>query len=184
MSRTWRRALATLALGVAMALCLLAGLDDLLDGVGVGYAANPKTKEKPPALKVISVHPVPLPFIVPPETPLTLTIMVEIPKTLPEEALLDVTTLITSPSKFSIRLLTNRQMITGKRPLEENEADGDSHLVEVIQTWDGTDHAKRIVADGTYDYQVQAKLMVMGKNGPLTRATSWRKRGSFEVRAR
>ena len=174
----------TLALGLALAMCLLVGLDDLLNGVGLGYAANPKAKEKPPTLKVISVDPVPLPFIVPAEVPLTLTIMVEIPKTLPEEALLDVTTLITSPSKFSIRLLTNRQMITGKRSLEGNAVDGASQLVEVIQTWDGTDQAKRIVADGTYDYQVQAKLMVMGKNGPLTRATSWRKRGSFEVRAR
>jgi hypothetical protein len=40
------------------------------------------------------------------------------------------------------------------------------------------------VADGIYDYQVQAKLMVPGKNGPVTKETSWKKRGTLEVRTR
>jgi hypothetical protein len=53
-----------------------------------------------------------------------------------------------------------------------------------MQTWDGTDHTKHIVADGMYDYQVQAKLMVPGKNGPLLREASLKKRGKFEVRTR
>ncbi len=168
-----------LAVGLAVLAWSLAG-----SGPESSYAAKPKAKAKPPALKIVSVDPAPLPFVVPAETPLILTIMVELPKTLPEEAVLDVTTLITSPSKFSIRLLTNRQTVTGKRVLNADEGNGDPHMIEVVQTWDGTDHTKRVVSDGTYDYQVQAKLMVMGKNGPLTRTTSWRKRGNFEVRTR
>jgi hypothetical protein len=171
---TRRRSPAPLVIAVGVAAWLFAGSGD-----GRSYAAKPKLKAKPPDLKILSVDPVPLPFA-PAEAPLILTIMVELPKTIPDEAVLDVTTLITSPSKLSIRLLTNRQTITRK-----GEANGDDdRLIEVVQTWDGTDHTKKLVADGTYDYQVQAKLMVIGKNGPLTRTTSWRKKGSFEVRAR
>jgi len=177
--QTRRQVPAALFVVVALTAWLFAGSDD-----GQSYAANkPKAKVKPPDLKILSVDPVPLPFI-PAETPLILTIMVELPKSLPDEVVLDVTTLITSPSKLSIRLLTNRQMITPKTNANGASGNDDQRLVEVVQTWDGTDHTKRLVADGIYDYQVQAKLMVMGKNGPLTRTTSWRKKGSFEVRAR
>lgn len=147
------------------------------------HAAKPKTRAKTPDLKILSVEPVPVPFFVN-EHPLTLTITVELPKSIPDEALLDVTTLITSPSKSSIRLLTNRQTIENDPPPEADGAKGDPRLVEVVLTWDGTDHTKRTVSDGKYDYQVQAKLMVMGKSGPLTRETSMKKRGSFEVRSR
>lgn len=145
-----------------------------------GHAAKQKPKTKVPDLKIVSVDPAPVPFFVPAEAPLTLTIMVELPKTLPEETLLDVTTLITSPSKSSIRLLTSRQAVPDKVVLEN----GDPPRIEIIQTWDGTDQTKRVVTEGRYDYLVQAKLMVNGKNGAVTRTTSWRKRGSFEVKTR
>ena len=56
--------------------------------------------------------------------------------------------------------------------------------LEVVQTWNGTDHNDRIVGEGMYDYQVQAKLMVLNKAGaPLTRISAWKKRGIFEVKA-
>lgn len=168
-----------LAIGLAVLVWSLAGA-----GPESSYAAKPKAKAKTPDLKIVSVDPAPLPFVVPAETPLILTIMVELPKKLPDDAVLDVTTLITSPSKLSIRLLTSRQMVTGKRVLDAEGGNGGLPMIEVVQTWDGTDHTKQVVSDGTYDFQVQAKLMVMGKNGPLTRTTSWRKRGSFEVRTR
>ena len=177
-AHTARRATATLAVGVAATLWCLIGSGD-----GLTHAAKPKAKAKPPDLKVLSVYPAPLPFVLS-EAPLTLTIMVELPQTVPDEALLDVTTLITSPSKFSIRLLTNRQMVAGKDAPDAGDKNGDPRLIEIVQTWDGTDHEKRVVADGIYDYQVQAKLMVPGKNGPLTRVTAWKKRGTFEVKTR
>ncbi len=194
----WRRRSAVLAVCVTLGVWLIAGFGD-----GLSLAANApeqakqtkpkqgtekakakpksKVKGKPPDLKIISVDPAPLPFV-PDETSLTMTIMVELPKTVPEGALLDVTTLITSPSKLSIRLLSDRQLLPG-RPAE-GDKNGEASLVEVVQTWDGTDQTKRLVSAGTYEYQVQAKLMVIGKNGPLTRTTSWKKRGHFEVRVR
>lgn len=171
-----RRRAAVQALGVVVALWCLTGSGD-----GVSHAAKAKAKSRPPDLKILSVDPAPLPFVVT-EHPLTLTIMVTLPKTLPEEALLNVTTLITSPSKSSIRVLESRQPLTDKTVTDAAIENGNPRRIEIVQMWDGTDHTKRVVSDGTYDYQVQAKLMVPGKNGLLTRETSWKRRGSIEVR--
>jgi hypothetical protein len=158
-------------------LCLLAA------GDGLSHAAKAKATAHPPNLKILSVDPTPLPFVVT-ERPLTLTIMVELPKTLPEEAILNVTTLITSPSKSSIRVLESLHPLTDKTVTDAALENGSPRRIEVVQVWDGTDQTKRVVSDGTYNYQVVAKLMAPGKNGPLTRETSWKRRGSFEVRER
>jgi hypothetical protein len=147
------------------------------------HAAGVELKGKFPHLKVLSVEATPMPFFLN-EHPLTLTITIALPKSIPDDALLDVTTLITSPSKTSFRLLTNRQTVASD---EAAGADGAKSLpsqIQVMQTWDGTDHTKHIVADGMYDYQVQAKLMLPGKNGHLLREASLKKRGKFEVRTR
>jgi len=173
-----RRRAAVQALGVVVALWCLTGPGD-----GSSHAAKAKAKARPPDLKILSVDPAPLPFVVTEQT-LTLTIMVELPRTLPEEALLNVTTLITSPSKSSIRVLESRQPLTDKTMTDAAIENGSPRRIEIVQLWDGTDQTKRVVPDGTYDYQVQAKLMVPGKNGPLTRETSWKRRGSLQVRER
>src|SRR2546430_14879806 len=74
------------------------------------HAAGVELKGKFPHLKVLSVEATPMPFFLN-EHPLTLTITIALPKSIPDDALLDVTTLITSPSKTSFRLLTNRQTV-------------------------------------------------------------------------
>jgi len=89
---------------------------------------------------------------------------------------------ITSPSKSSIRVLESQQALTATTVPDvagENDA---PRRITVVQIWDGTDYTKRVVSGGLYTYQVQAKLMAPGKNGPLTRATSWKRRGRLEVR--
>jgi hypothetical protein len=146
----------------------------------VSHAA--KAKIKPPDLKIVSIDAAPLPYV-PTKSPMTLTIMVELPRIIPEDSILDVTTLITSPSRTTFRLLTSRQMLPSG-----NVKDGDlepytPRRLEIVQTWDGTDNHERIVSAGLYSYQVQAKLMVMSKFGTLlTRMNAWKKRGNFEVR--
>jgi len=170
-----RRRAAARALGVAVALCLLA------TGDGLSHAAKPQAPVRTPDLKILSVNPTPLPFVVAGQS-LTLTITVELPKSLPQEALLNVTTIITSPSKSSIRVLESQQALTDRTASDAGGENDNPRRIKVIQTWDGTDHTKRVVAGGTYAYQVQAKLMVPGKNGPLMRETSWKRRGSVEVR--
>ena len=173
-----KRRIASQALGIAVAVWCLAGAGD-----GVSHAAKAKARVHSPDLKILSVDPTPLPFVVT-ERPLTLTIMVELPKTLPEEALLNVTTLIMSSSKSSIRVLESRQPLTDTAVTDAAIEHGNPRRIEIVQTWDGIDQTKRVVSDGTYNYQVVAKLMTPGKNGPLTRETSWKRRGSFEVRER
>src|SRR3989442_13010776 len=148
------------------------------------HAASTKVKGKFPDLKILSVEATPMPFFLN-EHPLTLTITIALPKSVPGDALLDVTTLIPSPSKTSFRLLTNRQAVANDAAAGADGAKSIPRLIQVVQTWDGTDHTKRVVADGMYDYEVQAKVMVQGKrNGPLMRAAWLKKRGKFEVRTR
>ena len=158
-----------------LAVCLLGSLGDHLS-----YAARAKARSRPPDLRILSVDPAPIPFV-PNGIPLTLTIKVELPKVIPEDALLDVSTLITSTSRSSFRLLSTRQMLptTGDPDLP----DEDTRQIDVVQTWDGTDNNDRVVVEGVYDYQVQVKLMVLNKSGsPLTRLSAWKKRGNFEVK--
>jgi hypothetical protein len=146
----------------------------------VSYGA--KAKVKPPDLKIVSIDAAPLPFV-PTKSPMTLTIMVELPRDIPQDSILDVTTLITSPSRTTFRLLSTRQPL----PIS-NIAPGDlepssPRRLEIVHTWDGTDNHERIVSPGLYSYQVQAKLMVKSKLGTLlTRMNAWKKRGNFEVR--
>src|SRR5438094_10290087 len=168
----------TVAVGLSISVALLATPLD-----APSHAATDKPRGKFPDLKIVSVEATPLPFFLN-EHPLTLTITVALPKSLPGGALLDVTTLITSPSKTSFRLLTNRQAVATDAAAGTDGAKSIPRLVQVMQMWDGTDHTRRIVAHGLYDYQVQAKLLVPGKNGPLMREASLKKRGKFEVRTR
>ncbi len=162
------------AIGLAIALGVLAAASN---------AAGPKNAPRQPELKIVSVDAAPLPFFLN-EKSLTLTIVVELPKVLPGDALLNVTTLITSPSRSSIRVLENRQILTDKVLTDARLEAGKATRITLVQMWDGTDHTKSIVSEGIYDYQVQAKLMATGKNGPVTKETSWRKRGTLEVRSR
>src|SRR5438093_11214237 len=74
------------------------------------HAASTKVKGKFPDLKILSVEATPMPFFLN-EHPLTLRITVALPKSVPGDALLDVTTLVTSPSKRSFRLLRNRHAL-------------------------------------------------------------------------
>ena len=158
---------------VVFAACLVGIADDL------GHAAKAKPKSRAPDFKILSVDTAPLPFV-PDGVPLTLTIRLELPKVIPEEMLLDVSTLITSTSRSSFRLLSSRQMV----PTIDDTSDEAQRQVEIVHTWDGTDNNDRIVVEGMYDYQVQAKLMVMNKDGyPLTRFSAWKKRGTVEVKA-
>jgi hypothetical protein len=162
--------------GVVLAAWLLSNAGDNISH------AKTKAKSRPPDLKILSVDTTPLPFV-PNGTPLTLIIKIELPKVIPEEALLDVSTLITSTSRSSFRLLSSRQMLRTTGDISEPASETERRL-EVVQIWDGTDHNDRIVVEGMYDYQVQAKLMVLNKSGaPLTRINAWKKRGILEVRA-
>src|SRR5947208_15268734 len=108
----------TVAVGLSISVALLATSLD-----APSHAATDKPKGKFPDLKILSVEATPVPFFLN-EHPLTLTITVALPKSLPGGALLDVTTLITSPSKAALRLLTNRQAVAADAAGGTDEAQG------------------------------------------------------------
>src|SRR5438132_11078873 len=121
----------TVAVGLSISIALLATSLD-----APSHAATDKPKGKFPDLKILSVEATPVPFFLN-EHPLTLTITVTLPKSIPDDALLDVTTLITSPSKTSFRLLTNRQAVASNAATGADGAKSLPSQVQVMQTWDG-----------------------------------------------
>jgi len=66
--------------------------------------------------------------------------------------------------------------------VRRSDGDGKMSRIVVTLTWDGRDQTKQVVINGKYDYEVRAKLLVVGENGPRTLMVSWPKHGTLEVR--
>jgi hypothetical protein len=90
-----------------------------------------------------------------------------------------VSSLVSSPSKTSIRFLSLR------KPLESSVAtpvSTEPPRISIVLTWDGMDHTKTPAEAGTYHFELRAKLLSNGDKGPRTLMVSWPKRGTLEVR--
>lgn len=185
---------------LAAALCALA-----LGLVGPDDQAWAKRKPKPvkePDLKILSVALSPTPYA-PQDGSLDLAIQVRLPKELPGSAILEVSSLISSPSMRSMRFLSKRQPVDPAGTPEERAAASDGQaassptppqpgvdsrgspapgLVEVTLTWDGTDQMKQVVGQGEYHYEIRAKLLTADSNGVRTQMVSWPKRGVLKVK--
>ncbi len=175
-----RQALAVLA---SLILCLLSPL--LLDDPA---EAKRKQVHRPqPDLKILSVNPSPASYS--PQTgPLDFSIEVELPKDLDGATILEVSSLISSPSKRSMRFLSIRQPVGAQGQSSPSSAQatdaqpGAKPRVAVTLTWDGTDQSQQVVERGKYSYEVKAKLLAVGEKGPRTHMVSWPKRGIVEVK--
>jgi len=132
-----------------------------------------------PELRIIDLNVDPTPFE-PSNGPLQFNVTIQLPKELNGGTILEVTSLISSPSKTSLRFLTHRQPIE-VRPDENGSTDRPSLSVEL--SWDGQDHRKQPAGSGTYSYEVRTKLLVDdGEKGPRTIMVAWPKRGTLEVK--
>ena len=89
--------------------------------------------------------------------------------------LLEVSSMISFPSKRSIRFLYNRLSLD-----EVVNSSGESKISTTL-LWDGKDQTKQLVSPGTYRYEVRAKLMTNSDGPPLTKIVSLRARGKLEV---
>ncbi|MCS6897357.1 MAG: hypothetical protein NZM29_05230, partial [Nitrospira sp.] len=127
--------------------------------------ARPKPDRIPrqePELKIVDLKIDPVPFE-PGNGPLQIMVTVQLPKELDGASILEVTSLISSPSKTSIRFLSHRQ------PVEVPQADdgvADRPRLSVELFWDGQDHRKQQAAAGVYSYEVRTKLLADGEKGP------------------
>lgn len=173
----------SLAVLASLILCLLGSL--LLGG---SVEAKRKQVHRPqPDLKILSVSPSPASYS--PQTgPLDFAIEVELPKDLDGATILEVSSLISSPSKRSMRFLSNRQPVGAQSqppspaaPTTNARPEAKPH-VAVTLTWDSTDQSKQVVERGKYSYEVRAKLLAVGEKGPRTHMVSWPKRGIVEVK--
>jgi len=137
-----------------------------------------KAPRPEPELKVLELKISPNPYRVSAGA-LEFSAIVQLPKELDGATILEVSSLVTSPSKTSIRFLSQR------KPLESPAAtpiSTEPPKVSVVLTWDGMDHTKVPAEAGTYHFELRAKLLSNGEKGPRTLMVSWPKRGTLEVR--
>lgn len=144
-------------------------------------SAKPKTNRAPrpePELKVLELKIRPNPYTTSAGF-LEFSTLVQLPKELNGANILEVSSLVSSPSKTSIRFLSIRKPLdsaTGPQDTSEQAR------VSVVLTWDGLDHNKAPAEAGLYQYELRAKLLSNGEKGPRTQMVSWPKRGTLEVR--
>ncbi|MDH4186798.1 MAG: hypothetical protein OEV08_07365 [Nitrospira sp.] len=137
-----------------------------------------KAPRHEPELKILEVTLSPNPYTASSGS-LEFSALLQLPKKLEEPTILEVTSLITSPSKSSLRFLSTRTT------LEPHQAptDGSSPPnISVMLTWDGLDQHKTTAGAGLYHFEVKAKLLTNGEKGPRTQMVGWPKRGTIEVK--
>lgn len=157
----------------------------LLLPVGSAEAKRKAPYRPQPDLRILSVTPSPMPFSLR-DGPLNLAIEIELPRDLDGATILEVSSLISSPSKRSMRFLSNRQPVGSAAPSPSVQDAGPASTLKprlaVTLTWDGTDQNQQTVEQGTYSYEVRAKLLAVGGKGPRTQMVSWPTRGTLDVK--
>jgi hypothetical protein len=138
--------------------------------------ARKKRKRFISPVKVEEVATSPDPFIIG-KSPLTLSMMVKVPLSTVESKILEVSALITSPTRRSMSFVSRRLS------LDEATQGGLLGLVPVDLVWDGKDQYDQLVADGSYFYEIQAKVMEDEGYGPRTKIVSHRLQGTLEALA-
>ena len=103
--------------------------------------------------------------------------MVKVPLSGIDDKVLEVSALITSPTRRSMSFVSQRL------PLSQATQGGLLSLVPVELVWDGKDQYDQLVVDGSYFYEIQAKLLEDEGNGPRTKVVSHRVQGTLEALA-
>lgn len=156
--------LLVIGLGVVLALFLVKNVE------------GKKRKRFISPVKVEQVATSPDPFIIG-QSPMTLSMMVKVPLSGIDDKVLEVSALITSPTRRSMSFVSQRL------PLAEATQGGLLSLVPVELVWDGKDQYDQLVVDGSYFYEIQAKLLEDEGNGPRTKIVSHRVQGTLEALA-
>ncbi|MBH0201597.1 MAG: hypothetical protein HP496_04675 [Nitrospira sp.] len=164
---------------------LLLGLLILCGGLTALFPADSLSKVKAsrvprpePEFKIVDLNITPTPYILG-NGPLQFSVTVQLPKEVDGSTILEVTSLISSPSKSSLRFLTHRQPIHVSSVVD-GETGRSKVAVELV--WDGQDHRKQLAGVGTYSYEVRTKLLANGDKGLRTVMVAWPKRGLLEVK--
>ncbi|MDH5575160.1 MAG: hypothetical protein OEY80_06735 [Nitrospirota bacterium] len=162
--RWWRYRLLVLSLGVVLALSSFTS----------SQAKSRRVSTSP--VKISDVVVAPDPFILG-KSALTLTMLVELPASLNGANVLEVSAMITSPTRRSMSFVAHRRL------LDDQEVKGKNLTVPIELVWDGKDQYQQLVDDGSYFYELQAKLMEDQGYGPRTKIVSHRVHGTLEALA-
>jgi len=168
MPRLFKISLKTLQI---FCLSLIVGLT-FFQQVDAKRNARPATSP----VKISDVVISPDPFIIG-KSGLKLTMLVELPPLFRGANVLEVSAMITSPTRRSMSFVAHRRLV------DAQEAKGANLTVPVELVWDGKDQYHQLVADGSYFYELQAKLMEDQGNGPRTKIVSHRVHGTLEALA-
>lgn len=144
-------------------------------------SAKPKSNRAPrpePELKVLELKISPNPYTTS-DGSVEFSTLVQLPKDLNGATILEVSSLVSSPSKTSIRFLSIRKPLESPSHPQDS---GEQARVSIVLTWDGMDHNKTPAEAGLYHYELRAKLLSNGEKGPRTQMVSWPKRGTLEIR--
>lgn len=136
--------------------------------------AKRKRRTPPSPLKIVDITTSPVPFA-PGHEPMAITVTVELPEKLDQFDLLEVSSLISVPTRRSVRFLASRQSLS--TVIIE---DGKSH-VKAILLWDGKDQTRQHVPQGRYSYEARAKLMTHEDGFAKAKIVSPFARGTLDV---
>ena len=152
----------------ALTLLALLTAPDALD-------AKRKKRTYRPPVKIVNVTPSPVPFTPGPGSSLALAVTVELPGNLDGIDVIEVSSLISFPSKSSIRFLFDRQ------PLDDVVVENGKSRKQLTLLWDGKDQNRRYVSPGKYAYAIRAKLMAEEKGFVKAKTVSLFERGTLDV---
>jgi len=143
----------------------------------VAKTKAPRVPRPEPELKILGLAITPTPYT-PSNGQLQFAVTVQLPKELNGATILEVSSLISSPSKTSLRFLSHREGVQVPAPALV----GAPPRLSLQLTWDGQDHRKQLAGPGQYSYEVRIKLLADGEKGPRTLMVAWPKRGTLEVK--
>ena len=148
----------------------------LLVFVLVPPALDAKRKKQPrqPPLKIVDITTSPVPFA-PGHGPMAITVAVELPRNVDRFDVLEVSSLISVPSRRSIRFLVSRQ------PLNAVVMEDGKPRTKATLLWDGKDQTRQHVPQGTYTYETRAKLMAHEEGFIKAKVVSPYARGTLDV---
>ncbi|MGD9852064.1 MAG: hypothetical protein AB7T38_12420 [Nitrospirales bacterium] len=127
-------------------------------------------------VKISDVVISPEPFLIG-KSPVTFSMLVELPTVLNGANVLEVSALISSPTRRTMSFVVHR------RVLAPSPSGSGSSRVPVVLVWDGKDQYRQLVPDGSYYYEIRAKLMEDEGFGPRTKVVSHRIQGTLDVLA-
>ena len=136
--------------------------------------AKRKKPPPPPPLKIVNVATSPVPFTLG-NGPMSMIVEIELPEDLSEVDVLEVSSLISGPSKRVIRFLFSRQ------PLDHVVVEHGKPRMRTTLLWDGKDQFRRSMTEGTYAYEVRAKLMADEDGFMKAKMVSRRAHGTVKV---